>query len=83
MMALRQNIEPVFYRFSCGDILLGTHHHLSKVILKRKKLTGESPIEKGYYNNKNRRLELKKLCHDSGESGGTSFVFGLEQLRKI
>ena len=82
MLALQQKIESVSCRFSCGGLLFDDSHHLSKVILQRKSLTCELPIEKGYYNNKDRRLKLKQICYHCGESGSTCFVFGLEQLRE-
>ena len=82
MLALQKNIEAVSHRFSCGDLLFGDSHYLSKVVLQRKNLTCEPPIEKGYYNNKDRRLKLKKMCYHCGESGSTCFVFRVEQLRE-
>ena len=45
-------------------------------------MTCKSPTEKGYHNNKDMRLKLTPLCYHCGESGSTSFVFGLAQLRE-
>ena len=60
MLALQQHMESVSHYFSCGDLLFDDSHYLSKLVLKRKNLTCETPIEKGYYNNKDRRLKLKR-----------------------
>ena len=68
--------------FLCGDLLFDDDHHLSKVILQKKALTCKSSTEKGYYNNDGKILKLKLLCYHCGESGSTSFVFGLEELRE-
>ena len=37
---------------------------------------------KGHYNNNNRKLKLKSLCYDCGESGSNNSVFGLEELQE-
>ena len=73
-------MESVSSRFSCGDLFFEDDHHLSKVILQRKDLTCKLPIEKGYYNNDDRKLKLKSPCYHCGESGSTSYMFGLEEL---
>ena len=75
-------MEFVSYRFSCGNLLFDDSHYLSKVVRQRKNLTCKSPIEKCYYNNKDRRLKLKEICYHCGESGSTCFVYGVEQLRE-
>ena len=79
--ALQQKMESVSYRFSCGDLFFRVSH-LNKVILKRRNLTCESPIEKGYCNNMDRILKLKQICYHCGESGSTCFVFWVDQLRE-
>ena len=62
MLALQQKMESLSHHFSCGDLLFDDSHYLSKLVLKRKNLTCESLIEKGCYNNKDRRLKLTGLA---------------------
>ena len=81
-VALRQKMESVSDRFSCGDLLFEDDHHLSKVIVQKQSLTCESPIEKGYYNCEGRALKLKDICFHCGEKGAEDFLFGLQQLRE-
>ena len=51
--------KSVSFYFLCGDILSDSGHHLSKVILQKKKLPYESAIEKDNVKNKDRGLKLK------------------------
>ena len=82
MMALQQKMESAPCRFSCDDLFFGDSYHLSKEILQKKNLICELPIEKGQYNNKDRRLKLKQICYHCGESDNRFFVFGVEKLRE-
>ena len=50
--------------------------------MQKKSRTCESQIEKGYYNNNERRLKLKDICVHCGEMGAESFLLGLHQLRE-
>ena len=81
-VALRQKMESVSDRFSCGDLLFDNDHPLSKVIVQKQSLTCESPIEKGYYNCEERALKLKDICIHCGEKGAADFLFSLPQLQQ-
>ena len=50
--------------------------------MQKQSLTCELQIEKGYYNNSERRLKLKDICVHCGEMGAESFLLGLHQLRE-
>ncbi len=84
--ALKQKLESVSERFSCGDLLFDDSDPLSKVLVQKMNLTCESDIENGYYNNKSRALKLQDICVHCGEtedvgSAGT-FLLGQHQLEE-
>ena len=82
LVALQQKLESVSARYSCGDLLFDDDHHLSKVLVQKKNLTCETPIEKGYYNHKERGLKLKDICSHCGEMGSSEFLLGTPELQK-
>ena len=63
--------------FFCGDFLFDDDHYLSKVIVRKQSLTCKSQIDKGYYNNRERRLKVKDICVQCGEMGAESCLLGL------
>ena len=66
----------MFGRFSYGSLLLDDGHHLSKILVQEQDLTCESPIEKGYYSNKEKietERHLSPLWRDWIK--GVPFVF--------
>ena len=81
-IALQQKFESVTGRFSCGSLLFDDGHHLSKILVQKQNLTCESPIEKGYYNNKERKLKLKDICVHCGEMGSKEFLLSLPELQE-
>ena len=80
--ALKEKLESVSGRYSCGDLLFEDSDPLSKVLVQKLNLTCESQIEKGYYNNASdtRSLNLKDICIHCGEldmnETGMHFSFG-------
>jgi len=68
---LKQKLELVSGRYSCGDLLFDDSDPLSKVLVQKQNLTSESHIEneKGYYNNAERSLELQDICIHCGDGG--------------
>lgn len=84
--ALKQKIESVSERFSCGDLLFDDSDPLSKVLVQKKNLTCESDIENGYYNDKDRALRLQDICIHCGETEDTgsagTFLLGQHQLEE-
>ena len=80
--ALQQKLETVSERYSCGDLLFDDSHRLSKVFVQKQALTCESQIEKGYYNNSERRLKLKPICIHCGEGGSSDFLYCLPELQE-
>eukprot|EP00581_Thalassiosira_minuscula_P012282 CAMPEP_0183718134 /NCGR_PEP_ID=MMETSP0737-20130205/11470_1 /TAXON_ID=385413 /ORGANISM="Thalassiosira miniscula, Strain CCMP1093" /LENGTH=229 /DNA_ID=CAMNT_0025947633 /DNA_START=271 /DNA_END=960 /DNA_ORIENTATION=+ len=81
MGALQQKLESVSESYSCGDLLFNDDHPLSKILVQRQNLSCESQIEKGYYNNTERRLKLKDICVYCGAMGSSDFLYGMEELR--
>ena len=81
-IALQQKFESVTGRFSCGSLLFDDGHHLSKILVQKQNLTCESPIEKGYYNNKERKLKLKDICVHCGEMGSKEFLLSLPEFQE-
>ncbi len=55
---------------------------MSKVLVQKRNLTCESPIEKGYYNKDDRRLKFDAICIHCGELGSSPFLLKTEQLRE-
>ncbi len=80
--ALHQKLESVSGCYSCGDLLFDDGHPLSRVIVQKQNLTCETPIERGYYDNKERSLKLKPICICCGEKGSKEFLLGQEELEK-
>ena len=82
--AFRQKLESVSGRYSCGDLLFDDDHHLSKIVVQKQSLTCNSPIEKGYYNHKDRTIKLKDICIHCGEFSPVdrNFLLTTEALRK-
>jgi hypothetical protein len=83
---LKQKLELVSGRYSCGDLLFDDSDPLSEVLVQKLSLTWESQIEKGYYNNTERSLKLQDICVHCGEmeesgSMGT-FLLGQDQLEQ-
>mmetsp|Transcript_30445 Transcript_30445/g.69473 ORF Transcript_30445/g.69473 Transcript_30445/m.69473 type:complete len:957 (+) Transcript_30445:1194-4064(+) len=82
---VKQVIESLGHRYSCGDLLFDGDHPLSKVVVQKQSLTCESTIEIGYYNPSNagdRVLRAKDICVHCGETGPTDFLLRLPQLRE-
>jgi hypothetical protein len=83
---LKQKLELVSGRYSCGDLLFDDSDPLSEVLVQKLNLTCESQIEKGYYNNAERSLKLQDICIHCGEmeeSGSTgTFLLGQKQLEE-
>ena len=69
-------------RFSCGSLLFDDGHHLSKILVQKQNLTCESQIERGYYNNKERKLKLRDICVHCGEMGSKEFLLSLPELQE-
>ena len=88
--ALKEKLESVSGRYSCGDLLFEDSDPLSKVLVQKLNLTCESQIEKGYYNNASdtRSLNLKDICiHcgelDMNETGMDAFLLRQDQLSEL
>lgn len=88
--ALKEKLESVSGRYSCGEILFEDSDPLSKVLVQKLNLTCESQIEKGYYNNASdtRSLNLKDICiHcgelDMNETGMDAFLLRQDQLSEL
>ena len=81
-MVLHQTLESVSFWHSCGDLLFPDDHHLSGILVKKQSLSCESPIEKGFYNCKDRGLKLKDICYHCGAGGSNKFIMGMEQLKE-
>ena len=85
-LAIRQQMESVSDRYSCGDLLFDDGHPLSTVIAQKQNLTCESQIEKGYYNKAGERmLKLKDLCIHCGAQADEEedgFLLKMPQLRE-
>ena len=83
---LKQKLESVSERYSCGDLLFDDSDPLSKVLVQKMNLTCESDIENGYYNDDTRALRLQDICvhcgemEDKGSAG--SFLLGQTQLEE-
>ena len=82
LVAFQKNLDSVSSRCSCGDILFDDYHHLSKTILQKKSLTCATPIEKGYFNDKEIELNLKDVCYHCGELELTMFLLGRDKFRQ-
>ena len=63
---LKQKLELISGRYSCGDLLFDDSDPLSKVLVQKLNLTCESQIEKGYYSNAERSLKLQDICIHCG-----------------
>jgi len=94
--ALKEKLESVSGRYSCGDLLFEDSDPLSKVLVQKLNLTCESQIEKGYYNNASdtRSLNLKDICIHCGEldmnevfpwneTGMDAFLLRQDQLSEL
>eukprot|EP00985_Skeletonema_marinoi_P029228 scaffold27229_cov124-Skeletonema_marinoi.AAC.1 len=84
--ALKQKLESVSERYSCGDLLFDDSDPLSKVLVQKTNLTCESDIENGYYNDVSRALRLQDVCVHCGETEDTgsagTFLLGQKQLEE-
>ena len=69
-------------RFLCGSLLFDDRHHLSKILVQKQKLTCETQIERGYYNNKEGKLKLKDICVHCGATGSKVFLLSLPELQE-
>ena len=73
--------NPSHGRCSCGPLLFDDGHHLSKILVQTQNLICESQIERGYYNNKERKLKLRDMCVHCGEMGSKEFLLSLPELQ--
>ena len=80
--ALQQKLEMVSHRFCCGNLLYDDDHPLSQILCQKQNLTCALPIEKGYYNCKDRSLKLPDVCYHCGAGGDKQFVLRTEELRE-
>ena len=84
--ALKQKLESVSERYSCGDLLFDDSDPLSKVLVQKMNLTCESDIENGYYNVDVRALRVQDICIHCGETEDTgsagTFLLRQNQLEE-
>ena len=82
MRSLQQKLESVSDQWCCGDLFFDDNHPLSQVLVQKKNITCESPIEAGYYNISGRTLRLEDGCVYCGTLGAPDFLFGLKKPRE-
>ena len=78
-LAVQQRFESISERYTCGNILFDDSHPLSKVAIHKQSVIYVSPIENGYFVNKQRNLKLKPICYHCGENGSTDHLWGLDK----
>ena len=81
LLVLQQKLESVSHRFCYGDLLFDDVHHLAGILAQKQSLTCESPMEKGYFNCKDRRLQLHDVCYHCGTGGSSEYILGARELK--
>ena len=80
---LKQKLEEISHRYSCGDIIIGDDEPGSKVIGQRQNLTCLTPVEKAYYNINGRSFKTKDVCIHCAETGSIDFLYRQTQLQQM